>query len=162
MDYTQDGSKLITGGQDFTLRVYDDETKKLVKEFPGENSSKYVACHSNSIFSIKTDPLNENMVYSGGHDRVVILSDLREDKAVSHISGPMLTGDTLDVYDYYLLTGSYRSENPLEIWDVRNTEEPLWTVDWKPDNPKKSGMILSSKFGKPSGQSVVAAGAGEN
>ena len=45
---------------------------------------------------------------------------------------------------------------------MRNTEEPVWKIDWKPEDPKKSGMIFAAKFGKPAARSIVAAGAGEN
>ena len=68
MDYTNDGTLLAVGGRDCHIRIYDETTKSLsmsMKEkgdFPG---------HSNRIFSVKFNPIRQNMLVSGGWDNTL-------------------------------------------------------------------------------------------
>lgn len=53
--------------------------------------------HTNRIFSVKFDPFNPNVVYSGGWDSMVKIWDIRQRKCSGTILGPQLCGDALDV-----------------------------------------------------------------
>lgn len=68
MDFNNDGTLLAVAGRDSKVRVYDETTKTLafsmrsLAELPG---------HSNRIFCVKFNPVNTNMIVSGGWDNTV-------------------------------------------------------------------------------------------
>ena len=107
LDFNNEGTMLAVGGRDPHVKVYDETTKSLAYtlkekgELPG---------HSNRVFSVKFNPLNSNMIASGGWDNTVQIFDLREKGPIHSIFGPHICGDTIDFKNdgYTLLTGSYR------------------------------------------------------
>ena len=74
---------------------------------------------------------------SGGWDNTVWIYDIRERGPVGMIYGPHICGDAIDLRSdgNTLLTGSYRQENPLELWDIRKLEK-LKEIDWYGTNNK--------------------------
>lgn len=48
---------------------------------------------------------------------------------VRSLLGPSICGDSLDLFDGFILTGSYRQENPLEVWDL-GTAKLITAIDW--------------------------------
>ena len=139
---------------DHTLRIYDIETMTCQQAF-GKSDNEHMG-HSNRIYSIRWDPNNDNLVYSGGWDNIVSLYDTRARHAVNHISGPYISGDTIDVRGDMVLTGSYRVEDCLEIWDVRK-EERLHSIPWATEHDATdSGYIMACAFDE-FGHSVIAA-----
>jgi WD40 repeat protein len=74
LDYNTEGTHLAVAGRDYHVRIYDETTKSLFMilkekgELPG---------HSNRIFCVKFNPLNSNMLVSGGWDNTVQIYDLR-------------------------------------------------------------------------------------
>lgn len=55
--------------------------------------------HSNRIYAVKFDPMNEFIVYSGGWDSYIVINDLRckADDKVGDIFGPLLGGESIDI-----------------------------------------------------------------
>ena len=45
---------------------------------------------------------------------------MRQLKPVGSFFGPCISGDSIDIKDSIILTGSYKEKNALELWDVRN------------------------------------------
>lgn len=117
-----------TCGSDKKVRVYDEKTRSLVHElhagvgFPG---------HSNRVFCVKFDPLDENVLFSGGWDKTVQIYDMRQKGPVMSMLGPMITGDSIDVNkdDHTLLTGCYMTHENLRLWDLRNYKCHT-VIDW--------------------------------
>ncbi len=103
---------------------------------------------------MKFDPYDSNLLISGGWDKIVSIFDIREQKPVCHISGPYISGDTIDVRGTNVLCGSYRCEDPIEIWDIRMNER-LHNLDWNPDHLKNHGFIMSCCFDE-FGKNVIA------
>lgn len=66
--------------------------------------------HSNRIFAVKFLRNDPNMMISGGWDSNVHMWDLREGKSVMGFHGPNISGDSLDIHDGKILTGSYRNK----------------------------------------------------
>lgn len=59
-------------------------------------------------------------MFSGGWDQTVFQWDARQLKPVSSFFGPCISGDSIDIKDNMILTGSYKEKNAIELWDMRN------------------------------------------
>jgi WD40 repeat protein len=66
-DFTNDGRYYVVAGEDKTIYLFDEQTRKLItglKETNLKNDG-----HKNKIFSVKTHHEDSNIVVSGGWDR---------------------------------------------------------------------------------------------
>jgi COMPASS component SWD3 len=137
IDYNHDGSLLATAGKDKHVRLYDEQTKSIVLSMK-ENGE--LPGHSNRVFCVKFDPYNANQIASGGWDNTVQLYDIRKRGPIHSIYGPHICGDAIDFKDdaNTLLTGSYRQEDVLELWDLR-TLKKVRTIDW--NGPKEEKVV---------------------
>lgn len=122
MDYKPDGTLFATAGSDCCVRVYDEATRKIKVEFSGGGNTGGEAGHTNRVFAVKFDKEDENMLISGGWDNNVKVWDLREPNPVRNINGPYICGDALDLHEGYILTGSWRSDKQLQLWDFGTCE----------------------------------------
>lgn len=159
IDYNSDGTRLVTGGSDTFIRYYDDEAKDIVQVF--KDSSEEYLSHFNRIFWVKFDPYDDRIIYSGGWDRMININDVRQKTPVSHIVGPFLSADTLDVYSTNLLVGNYDTKNPLEIYDLRKLER-INTIEWITEEGGKGGLVLGAIFSKPKADAIIACGSSSN
>ena len=93
--------------------------------------------HSNRVFCVKFDPLSQHTLASGGWDNTIQIYDIRKKGPVASIYGPHVCGDAIDFYNdgHTMLTGSYRQEDVIELWDIR-TFKKTRVVNW--DGPKAS------------------------
>ena len=73
-DYNPDGSQFVTGGSDTILRVYDEQSRSLIRNLDGGMKSG----HSNRVFCVKYCKEDPNLLVSGGWDLSVKVWDLRE------------------------------------------------------------------------------------
>lgn len=159
IDYNYDGTRLVTGGHDTHIRLYDDAAKDIIHVF--KDSSDDCLSHFSRIFSVKFDPYDDRLIYSGGWDKMINVNDTRQKGPVSKIEGPYLSADTLDVHKTYLLVGNYTTENPLEIYDLRKLEL-VNTITWKTETGGKGGLVLGAMFSKPDADSIIAWGSANN
>ena len=99
--------------------------------------------HSNRIFCVRFDPLNSNMLASVGWDNTVQIYDIRKKGTVGSIYGPHICGDAIDYFNdgFTLLTGSYRQDNVLELWDLRKLKK-FRDIEW--DGPKASSLVAGN------------------
>lgn len=158
MDANHDSQQLATGGMDHAVRIYDLETNKCTVTF--DHGEGELTSHWNRVFSVKIDRDDSNLVYSGGWDKMVSMMDIRCKLPVASITGPYLCGDTLDVRKGYCLTGSFRIEDPLEIWDLR-MQERIFNVDWSASSPdvekkEEDGFIMACRLDQ-NAENVIAA-----
>jgi hypothetical protein len=116
------------------VRLYDEQTKSLVLKM---KERKELCGHSNRIFCVKFDPNDSNKVVSGGWDNTVQFYDIRSKGPVASIYGPHVCGKAIDFHNdgHTLLTGSYRQEDVLELWDMR-VNKKFRDIRW--DGPKAS------------------------
>ena len=73
------------------------------------------------------DVWNSNVVYSGGDDSKLFLTDLREDsKKRIGVHDAGVTSLLSDIFhEHWLFSGSY--DEKLRLWDTRKTKQPLET-----------------------------------
>ena len=143
LDYSSDGSRFASGGQDHAIRIYDEATKSLTHEMRG-GYGRELTGHSNRIFAIKFAAHDPNLLLSGGWDQSILLWDLRAEKPVRSMFGPSICGDSLDVNSKYVLTGSYRMDKQLQLWDL-GSGEVVCDYHWPTENPV---MLYAAKFSK--------------
>ncbi|KAG1707062.1 hypothetical protein DVH05_026258 [Phytophthora capsici] len=159
LDYRADGAMFATGGKDHAIRVYDEATKALVACMDS-GLGTLTAGHSNRVFSIKFVPEDENVIVSGGWDNTIQIWDLRVGHSVRGIYGPHVAGDAVDMnLRGEILTGSWRPENPLEIWDFGSGKR-LEVVPWNQSVLRSEACFLyAAQFSKSkTGQQLIAAG----
>ena len=104
-DYKQDGYEFLTAGVECEIRVYDEQTRqeKLMLK-AGANGEPG---HSLRIFSAKFVKDEENLLITGGWDKTIKIWDVRSGDVVRNICGPFVCGDSIDMHDGYILSGSY-------------------------------------------------------
>ena len=140
IDYNAEGLVLATAGKDKWIRLYDETTKSIVLKMKGlgENPG-----HSNRVFCVRFNQHNGNIMATGGWDNTIQIYDIRRKGPCLSIYGPHVCGDAIDFYkdSYTLLTGSYRQDDVLELWDIRNNKERVRCIDW--NGPKLSEPLAS-------------------
>lgn len=164
LDYDKEGTRFFTGGKDKTVRVYDEATKTLITAMRGGAgySAKVTPGHSNRIFSVKVHPNDDNMVLTGGWDNTVQIWDVRSGYAVDSIYGPHICGDSLDVFQDVVITGSWRPEHQLEIFDLRSKEKTC-DVPWHVLPGQSPCMLYAAQLSKEGlGRFIAAGGSGAN
>lgn len=60
---------------------------------------------------------------SGGWDGMVFVWDVRTDKPIKSLSGPKISGDSIDFKNDQILIASYNSEEALSIWDFKSMKK---------------------------------------
>lgn len=153
-----DGKKFASAGLDKIIRVYDYETQDEVQVLQRDlllDSSK--AGHSNRIFSIRYHKDRQYMLVSGGWDESVQIWDTRLEKCVQSVFGPNICGDSIDLYENMLLTGSWRTKDQLQIWDIRNGK-CINTIEWGKGHPT---LVYCCRF-YHNGEYIIAGGSGGN
>jgi len=118
LDFTKDGTLLATAGRDRQVRIYDETTKSLA--FIMREKGKLTG-HGNRIFCVKFNRGDNNILVSGGWDNNLFVYDMRYRGPVHAIYGPHICGDSIDFKSdgYTMVTGSYRGEDALEVYDLR-------------------------------------------
>lgn len=161
VDYRYDGAKFATAGKDYKVRIYDEATKTRVSVLSAGIGSGGHG-HSNRVFSLKFKPESEDIVVSGGWDNTVQIWDLRVGSSVQSFYGPHICGDTVDVSDNTILTGSYKPKDALQTWDLR-TGKLVQTIPWSQGSSSSTCQLYAAQFStKPSGRFVAAGGSNEN
>lgn len=166
LDYAPDGSKFTTAGKDKCIRIYDESTKSMTVEMTQGVGYSVTATpgHSNRVFSAKFVPFDDNLIVSGGWDNSIIIWDSRIGRAVRSIYGPHLCGDSLDMCGYEIVTGSWRPENQLEIWDYR-TGGKVSDIPWSASTAhgQNACLLYAAQFSKDAkGKFIAAGGSGSN
>ncbi|KAH0786250.1 WD repeat protein [Histomonas meleagridis] len=155
LDISINSDKFATAGLDKIVRLYDYETKSVTTTLQ-YTTDKEIA-HTNRIFSIKFDPNNTNILYSGGWDDTIHVWDLRIGQSVHSLYGAHICGDTIDVCNHLLLSGSWRIKEQIQVWDLRtlNLQKSFsWPID-------RNCLIYTAQF-HSSGKYIVSGGSSSN
>lgn len=162
VDYNEDGSRFATAGKDGKIRIYNELNEKKKPEITlVGNPSK--PGHNNRVFCTKFDiTSNPNLLASGGWDQKVIIWDLKSGDPAIYIQGPNICGDSLDIVENQLLTGSWRSSKQLQLYDLRKGDKII-DIDLKPgkclqQTAFKSCFIYSAQLSKLNGNFAICGG----
>mmetsp|Transcript_43686 Transcript_43686/g.70994 ORF Transcript_43686/g.70994 Transcript_43686/m.70994 type:complete len:282 (+) Transcript_43686:59-904(+) len=144
IDYRSDGLKFLSAGLDYKVRLYDEATKTLIQTMAG-GYGKSRPGHSNRVYSLKFVPGSENLFLSGGWDNTIQVWDSRVETSVRNIFGPHICGDSIDIYDNLVLTGSWRPKDQLQTWDL-NSCELIQTYKWPAIASQQACMVYAAQF----------------
>mmetsp|Transcript_6903 Transcript_6903/g.8417 ORF Transcript_6903/g.8417 Transcript_6903/m.8417 type:complete len:389 (+) Transcript_6903:75-1241(+) len=163
LDYSSDGDKFASAGKDTVVRVYEEATKSLLATFErGFTSTNAASGHSNRVYALKFHPKEKNILMSAGWDNTVQIWDVRTKKSVRYIYGPHICGDALDVFEDRILTGSWKSNDALQLWDFKSGKL-IQSVPFRPPAEDKADaipeMLYAAAF-SPDGKYIAAGGSG--
>jgi len=158
IDYFSDGSQFATAGRDRTVRLYDEATKRLTAQLHA-GDLKETAGHSNRIFSLMYHPYEPNLILSGGWDNTVQVWDTRRGHSIRSLWNCYICGDSVGFSGDggRVLTGSWRTEDALQIWDF-GTGKVIETVDWRTANSPSTCMLFAAQFSKDEASHMILAG----
>ena len=172
LSYDSLGSKFVTAGRGRLLKLYDEDTKTLVSELTGGSGicKQVTAGHSNRIFAAKFVPGDNNLIITGGWDSTVQVWDVRVGHSVRDFYGPHICGDALDISGGTVLTGSWRPEDQLEMWDFasgKRIEIVSWNSKLYGHGDQEPCLLYAAQFSKgtPAGEEprfIAAGGSGRN
>lgn len=164
----------------FTFSATPDAVQRMdTGDLENNGATSYMSGHKGPIVCLQADPVNPNLLFSGGIGRMILRWDLRVGgNSVGMIRGPRLSGDSMDISrdGQMLLTGSHRADNPLEIYDLRELSKPSsilvdacasfsWSADEavpKPPAAAQSCMLLGVAWDSDTNKTIAAAGENEN
>jgi WD40 repeat protein len=117
--------------------------------------------HSNRFVSAKFIPGDENIIISGGWDNTVQIWEVVNNKFLC----PHICDDSLDVFGNEVVTGAWRSDNQLELWNFGSGQR-IAGVPWS-NHPSvfnsSACMLYAAQFSKEGqGRYIDAGGSGAN
>ncbi|XP_069508269.1 uncharacterized protein [Ambystoma mexicanum] len=117
--FNSSGTRLLTAGSNNDIYVYDTESKKKINTCLPSQSLTLMNGHRSRIFALTFYPESEDHFLSGGWDNTVQFWDVRSRHSLRRIYGPHVCGDALqiDPNTNQLLTGSWRKNQSLQVWD---------------------------------------------
>ncbi|KAG2497066.1 hypothetical protein HYH03_005063 [Edaphochlamys debaryana] len=159
-----DGHMFASAGSDYVVRVYDEATVSPCRTLD-HGDGVTTTGHTSHVFSLAWQPDDPQILLSGGWDNRVLVWDLRVHRSVRSISGPHICGDALDVQPAtgpgssgapLVLTGSWRSAHPLQLWDL-GSGRLLTNLPWWQPEPDAC-LPYAARFGTGSAAGLVVAG----
>lgn len=151
LDYDNNGTRLVSGGQDTVLRLWDTSDYTLERQLPEAPELPNTIGHTQTIRDAEFDPFG-NAIASTGHDRSVIVWDPNTGEPLT-IQATGHEGDVLDLaYDStgtFLATAS--ADSSIFLWDlsqrfqrvdtISTHTQNVWAVDFGPR--PEDGRLLS-------------------
>jgi WD40 repeat protein len=160
VDYSRDGLLFATAGKDQTVRVYDENTRSKIADLT-EGYGEITAGHSSRIYSVLFHPTDPNMLVSGSWDNTIQIWDRRARQSVRSIFGTNVSGDALDISGNTILTGSWRPDDALQLWDFRTTQLQR-TIPWPIADKEQPTLLYCAKFGGSNSEFIAAGGSDGN
>lgn len=153
-----DGNTFATGGKDGVVRLYDQETQRIVSQLASGVEDGQVRAHSSKVNSLLW--VDANTVLSGGWDYTVQVWDLRQARSCHSFFGPYLCGDGLDLHPdgVTFVAATTKEEKQIQTFDLRKKEK-LAEMDWPAaDSPEEAKITLLAARYSPDGKWLAAGG----
>jgi len=162
VDYHPDGTFFASTGKDAKVRVYDESTKSLVSTLAGGWGCPTPG-HSNRVFSVKFKPNDPNILLSAGWDNTIQVWDVRVNHAVRSLFGAHVCGDSMDVSGDTILTGSWRPQDQIQLWDF-GSGECISSYTLARSTSGYDSLLYGAQFSKggAAGEMYATCGAGSN
>jgi len=112
------------------------------------------------VFCVKYKGNDPNVILSAGWDNTIQVWDTRLNYAVRSLFGPHVCGDGMDIRDNTILTGSWRPEKQIQMWDF-GTGKAIYEYTLKKSVSGYDTLLYGAQF-NPSGTMYATAGAGSN
>ncbi|CAD8102441.1 unnamed protein product [Paramecium sonneborni] len=156
MDLRIDGEVFATSGKDCKIRIYDEEKKEIIHIFDSADYNQIG--HLNRVFSLKFLEEFPSTLLSCGWDGNLVIWDLRDKRSVGSIQGPNVSGDSIDFRNGQILTGSYRTNNQLQLWDF-GKRSLITNIKWDSTDSDNS-YIYSCQYSKINSDTILAGSSG--
>ncbi|XP_038637215.1 WD repeat-containing protein 5B-like [Scyliorhinus canicula] len=123
--FNPSGTRFATGGTEGSVRLYDTVTQECLLTLMPSPSPMVMDGHRSRIFAVKFHPGRFSELISGGWDDTVQFWTENHPHSIRRIFGPHLCGDALQIHPKTseILTGSWRRENSLEVWDYQTGQK---------------------------------------
>nr|XP_060636530.1 uncharacterized WD repeat-containing protein alr2800-like [Anolis sagrei ordinatus] len=118
--FNPSGSRFLTAGSGLGINMYDTQTWNKTGTYEPSDSPSLMDGHMYRVYSVAFFPENDNRFISGGWDDTVQFWNSESPHSLRRISGPHICGDavSIDKTGTQILTGSWRRNNTLQIWDA--------------------------------------------
>ncbi|XP_074643371.1 periodic tryptophan protein 2 homolog [Tubulanus polymorphus] len=126
--FNPEGDRFITAGASMEIPIYDTKTKQCIRICQPSDSRNIMNGHRSRIFAVQYHPNISGLFISGGWDDTIQFWDEREQhsiRKISGVNGPHICGDAMDIDPFHghILTGSWRKDNTLQIWDFASGDK---------------------------------------
>ena len=138
--------KAAVGCSDGTVRVFTSALQPIITH-PAGRKREVLEGHVGRVLVVRYHPSEDHILVSSGWDDVIYIWDDRYPHAVRHISSVHICGDAIRfnlVRNNYLLTGSWRSTNQLQVWDF-NTGT---LIGWLPQKGRVSCHVYCAQWSR--------------
>ena len=120
--YSPDGTKIVSGSDDKTIKIWDANTGQCLKTLEG---------HSNRVFSVAYSP-DGTKIISGSEDKTIKIWDANTGQCLQtlEVHSNWVSSVAYSPDGTKIISGSY--DNTVKIWDA-NTGECLKTLEGHSD-----------------------------
>ena len=152
-DYNPDGTAYALGCKEGRIKVFDENTLQqqgvLTHGVEGEDPG------AQRVFCLKW--FDQHTIISGGWDNKITVWDTRSMHSVRELFGPHICGDSIDVRENIIVSGSYHIKDQLQVWSLENgTNIHTLTLE----KQGKKCMPYAVQFCKPEGYIFAIGGIG--
>jgi WD40 repeat protein len=116
--------------------------------------------HSDRVYAVKFHPSDPNLLFSAGWDNTVQMRDIKANTSVGCFPGPHVCGNALDVRGNFVLAGSWRVHDQIQIFDMRTITE-IRKTRWSLAGDDRQCQIYVAKF-LPNGKHFIVGGSDVN
>ena len=144
LDFSLDGTKIISGHFDSTITLWDVETGKEIKTFTG---------HSGNVTSVAFSQKNYKQIISGSSDKTIKLWDIETGKVIKTFKGHKdeINSVAFSPDGKEIISGAENQDRTIKLWDIETEKEiktfkghsyEVTSVAFSPDGTK----IISGSY----------------
>jgi WD40 repeat protein len=108
LSYSPDGSRIVSGSDDMTIRVWDAETGEVIKKLTG---------HSYAVYSVSFS-VDGSRIVSGGRDHTIRLWDAETRREINTFTGNRweVTSVSISTDGSHIVSGG--DDGTVRVWDA--------------------------------------------